>query len=114
MEHIFCGTHYIVSYYECNDNLLDNQLLNKIFIEAIKESGANILNQVENIFDNGGYTALFLLSESHASIHTYPEFKSCFIDLFTCGTKCDYRLFDIKLKKYLNPKKYFSSIINKN
>ena len=32
----------------------------------------------------GGYTVLKLLSESHASIHTYPENRIASIDLFTC------------------------------
>ena len=36
-------------------------------------------------FEPQGVTVLALLSESHASLHTYPEEGSIFIDVFTCG-----------------------------
>jgi S-adenosylmethionine decarboxylase len=38
-------------------------------------------------FEPQGVTVLALLSESHASIHTYPEVGSVFVDVFTCGTR---------------------------
>jgi S-adenosylmethionine decarboxylase len=33
-------------------------------------------------------TGVFLLAESHASYHTYPEFGFLAVDFFTCGS-CD-------------------------
>jgi len=33
----------------------------------------------------GGATAFALLAESHISVHTWPEFGSIVIDIFTCG-----------------------------
>jgi S-adenosylmethionine decarboxylase len=35
---------------------------------------------------------LALLSESHASLHTYPEVGSMFLDVFTCGNRADPKL----------------------
>jgi ornithine decarboxylase len=32
---------------------------------------------------------LALLAESHASVHTYPERGSVFVDVFTCGHRAD-------------------------
>ena len=40
-------------------------------------------------FEPQGVTVLALLSESHASIHSYPERGSVFIDVFTCGKRAD-------------------------
>ena len=36
-----------------------------------------------------GFSAVLLLSESHTSVHTYPEKNALFADAFTCGTNCD-------------------------
>ena len=43
-----------------------------------------ILQEVEHVFQPQGYTLLFLLSESHLSVHTFPEKKYISFDLFTC------------------------------
>ncbi|MHA1638375.1 MAG: S-adenosylmethionine decarboxylase family protein [Candidatus Thorarchaeota archaeon] len=34
----------------------------------------------------GGATAFALLSESHISVHTWPELKKVVVDVFTCGS----------------------------
>jgi len=36
-------------------------------------------------FEPQGVTILYLLAESHFSIHTWPEFKCCAIDFYHCG-----------------------------
>ena len=43
-----------------------------------------ILEEVEHVFQPQGYTLLFLLSESHLSVHTFPEKKYISFDLYTC------------------------------
>jgi S-adenosylmethionine decarboxylase proenzyme len=71
--------------------------------EAVKASGATILNRTYYIFPPNGMTLVYLLSESHASIHTYPEKGACFVDLFTCGENCSAEGFDHLLRGYLQP-----------
>jgi S-adenosylmethionine decarboxylase len=77
--------------------------------QAVEASGATILGQIDHIFSNDndptshGYTSAFILSESHATIHTYPEHGACFVDLFTCGDHCSYEHFDKVLREYLHP-----------
>ena len=45
-----------------------------------------MLQQHAHSFGDGfGYTAFLLLSESHASIHTWPEHGTATIDIFMCG-----------------------------
>lgn len=43
-----------------------------------------VLEEVEHTFSPQGCTILFLLSESHMSIHTFPEKKFISFDLYTC------------------------------
>jgi S-adenosylmethionine decarboxylase len=103
-EHHFAGKHFLASYLECNRTALTNieGLLNALE-KGVLASGATILSQATYVFPPSGLTAVYLLSESHASIHTYPEFGACFVDLFTCGDNCSSIPFDQILREYLEP-----------
>lgn len=103
-EYAFEGVHYVGSFKACNvDRLTDLKGLKEKMIEAARASGASVLDSVDFVFAPDGYTLVILLSESHASIHTYPEYGACFIDLFTCGTTCSSASFAAVLKEYLQP-----------
>lgn len=111
----FNNKHYIGSYKKCNRERLRWPLhLLSAFNGAIDASGATVLSYKYEIFEPHGITAVFLLSESHASIHTYPEHDSCFVDLFTCGEKCDWEPFDKIMRAYLEPEKVEWQVIERN
>ncbi len=55
--------------------------------ELLKESGFGVLSFVEYNFEPEGYTALWLLSESHFAIHTFPEEGKSYIELSSCIEK---------------------------
>lgn len=101
----FIGKHFIASYMDCDPQALgDVEGLSHAMDIAVATSGATVLNKMVYEFKPNGLTMLYLLSESHASLHTYPECNACFIDLFTCGTRCTSDGFDEKLRSYLHPK----------
>jgi S-adenosylmethionine decarboxylase len=101
----FKGVHFLASYSECDHAALtDIDALREAMMKAVEESGATILKSEDYVFPPDGFTMVVLLSESHASIHTYPEYDACFIDLFTCGEKCSAQRFDQALRKYLQPR----------
>jgi len=102
--HFFTGKHFLASYLDCDTNALsDVEGLLQAMEQAIRATGAKILNRTIHVFETSGCTAVYLLSESHASIHTYPEFGSCFVDLFTCGDNYFSHPFDQRLREYLKP-----------
>jgi S-adenosylmethionine decarboxylase len=102
----FAGRHLIASYLECNTEALnDVARLEAVMAQAVQATGAQILSSSKYVFPGNGLSMVFLLSESHASIHTYPEHKSCFVDLFTCGEKCRPAEFEAILEEYLSPAK---------
>lgn len=108
----FKGHHYLSSFMECQqDALCDVVSLKDALQRGIKASGATLLNQCEHIFDGQATTMVFLLSESHCSIHTYPEHGSVFIDLFTCGDTCHYSPFEEIMKTYLKPSRVVSNVV---
>jgi len=102
--HKFAGKHFLASYLRCDPNALsDVQSLLAAMDKAVSSSGASILDKTSYTFYPEGVTILYLLSESHASLHTYPEFGACFVDLFTCGDSCSAKEFDAALRAYLLP-----------
>ena len=58
--------------------------LKENFSSLLTNSGFEVLEVVEKHFEPYGYTALFLLSESHFAIHTFPEHEETYIELSSC------------------------------
>lgn len=93
------GVHIMLDFAEVSFELLENttyikDLLNNI---AVSENFV-ILNTIEHKFEPQGYTLIFMLSTSHFTIHTYPEFNKCSIDLYSCDLKVNYNNIIVKLK----------------
>ena len=110
----FSGRHLLASYSGCDAAALaDVERLSAALHTAIEASGAALLKSVEHVFPPHGFTAVALLSESHASIHTYPEHNSCFVDIFTCGTRCNVEAFDAELRRHFRPQKVSLRIIHR-
>ena len=58
-------------------------------IQSAKDAGATVLSDRWHHFGSGyGYTGVVILSESHISVHTWPEKGYAALDVFMCGT-CD-------------------------
>lgn len=103
-EHIFQGIHILGEMYGIEPELLDNvELLEGALREGIEASGASLCGIQTKKFEPQGVTILGLLSESHASIHTYPDRGALFFDAFTCGTRCQPHKIAEALSKVLNP-----------
>jgi S-adenosylmethionine decarboxylase len=57
------------------------------FMTELNNAGFGILDVIEKHFLPQGYTVLFLLSESHLAIHTFPEQGKSYIELTSCIDK---------------------------
>ena len=80
------GEHYIFDLSNCNHEILmDSELAYSLFAQAIRESGLTVVDEGFYKFSPHGFTCFLLLAESHASLHAWPEYDYCAIDLFTCA-----------------------------
>jgi S-adenosylmethionine decarboxylase len=80
------GRHLILDLYDCDAEILNNYTKLQLSLEvALNMAGANIIRIIGEKFKPQGVTLLALLSESHASIHTWPEIGYAAVDLYTCG-----------------------------
>lgn len=71
------------------DRLNDEDFLKTAMVEAANRCGATIVGENFIKFNPQGVTGVLVLSESHISIHTYPEEGFAAIDCYTCGTTVD-------------------------
>lgn len=71
------------------DKLNDVAFLKNAMVEAVNRCGATIVGENFIKFHPQGVTGVLVLSESHLSIHTYPEEGFAAIDCYTCGTTVD-------------------------
>jgi len=111
-SHDFRGKHLVADYLDCDpEAIADEEALMGVMLEAVQKCGAQVLNHNFFVFPGHGLTMTILLSESHASIHTYPEHGKCFVDLFTCGDKCNNNAFNEALKAYLKPKRVVDMVL---
>ena len=84
------GEHYIFDLSDCNHEILmDGERSYSLFAQAIRESGLTVVDEGFYKFSPHGFTCFLLLAESHASLHAWPEYGYCAIDLFTCAVGKD-------------------------
>ncbi|QYR24028.1 adenosylmethionine decarboxylase [Paenibacillus sp. sptzw28] len=108
MEYSTYGRHVVMDVWGVSfDMLNDVHYLQKIMVEAAEKSHATVLSVSFKEFEPCGCTILVLLSESHLSIHTYPEKEFAAIDGYTCGKDKDPRLAIDFLIDLLQPKELF-------
>ncbi len=99
------GLHIIAEFHGVDPEILDNkELLEKVFIEAAEYAGSNVLGAVFHKFNPHGVTGIVAISESHISIHTWPEFGYAAIDAFSCRAINPRRILTYLLQ-VLKPKK---------
>jgi S-adenosylmethionine decarboxylase len=100
----FSGTHVIADIVGIDPvTIRDNHTILRGMDEGLGRSGATLCGLQVRQFDPVGLTVVYLLSESHASVHTYPERNALFFDAFTCGTVCDPKAFLDALVAALGP-----------
>ncbi|MFD6043432.1 adenosylmethionine decarboxylase [Streptomyces koyangensis] len=110
----FSGTHVLSDIVGISaTRIRDNDLIMDAVKRGIDASGAELCGVQVKEFEPYGMTAIFVLSESHVSVHTYPECGSLFLDAFTCGARCDpQRIVDVVLEA-LGPCEHRTSVVSR-
>ncbi len=84
------GLHILSEFSSSKNIQLSNYSDSKIFFDGlIKENQLEKVGEVYYDFPNGGFTAVICLTESHLSIHTWPEFKLATFDIFLSNYQKD-------------------------
>ncbi len=84
------GRHVLAELYDCSPSLLnDIKKVEAIMVRAALEAGAEVREVVFHQFSPQGVSGVVVISESHLTIHTWPELGYAAVDVFTCGDTVD-------------------------
>ena len=80
------GHHYIVEASGCNQAVIVKvETVEQILVQAAEIAGVQVWSISFHRFNPNGVSGVVVISESHLSVHTWPEYGYVALDIFTCG-----------------------------
>ncbi len=80
------GTHALINLLGVDSDLIyNNEAVKNKFLKSAESGGFSIIKPFFHEFKPIGFTGILLLSESHMSIHTWPEYNYIAVDVFSCS-----------------------------
>lgn len=81
------GKHCMITIRDIRDvQLIETIEPSKIlFNKIVNDCGLTVVSEAGYQFQPIGATYIYVLSESHMSIHTYPEKNAAYMDIFCCN-----------------------------
>jgi S-adenosylmethionine decarboxylase len=88
--HETIGRHYIVEASGCDPKIIGSvEKVQQILTKAAEIAGAQVWSISFSRFPPQGVSGVVVISESHISTHTWPEFGYVALDIYTCGRHVD-------------------------
>lgn len=87
------GREWIVDAYGCDAaRLADPASLRALFTAIVQELSLHPVGDAvwHQFPEPGGITGLLMLSESHLTVHTFPEHRSACLNLFCCTPRAEW------------------------
>lgn len=80
------GQHYIVEASGCCSEIISSvSKVEEILVKAAEVAGVQIWSISFHRFQPHGVSGVVVISESHLSVHTWPEYGYVALDIYTCG-----------------------------
>jgi S-adenosylmethionine decarboxylase len=96
----FAGSHLIVDLFGAK-RLDDLEHIERTLKQCVDVTGATLLHiHLHHMQPNGGVAGVAVLSESHISIHSWPEANYAALDLFMCGDAKPHLAIDVLKKAF--------------
>ncbi len=100
--------------YECDINIIDStEEIQKKAHECVRSLGAEIVEECVHKFEPIGVSYIAVITTSHFSVHTWPEYSYCAVDIFSCNGSVPQKLAEL-IKKSFGAKKMDISRINRH
>ena len=80
------GRHFLLDIAEAPFDLLDDPVeIEEALVATVRTMRAKVLGIHVHRLAPQGISGVVVISESHLTIHTWPELGEAAVDLFTCG-----------------------------
>jgi S-adenosylmethionine decarboxylase len=84
------GRHVLAELTDCDVHLINSvPFVQAAMTDAALEAGAEVREVAFHKFAPQGVSGVVIISESHLTIHTWPELGYASVDVYTCGEKVD-------------------------
>lgn len=98
--------HTWLEFYDCNPSRLKHaREVKKLLCESVLHGGGTIVKAVFHNFSPYGVSGVVVITESHVTIHTWPEYGYAAVDIFSCSEKLDHAAIRAQLKRALSSRR---------
>ncbi len=88
--HRSIGHHYIVEASGCDPEIIKSvDKVQQILVKAAEIAETKVWSISVNRFPPQGVSGVIVISESHISTHTWPEYRYAALDFYACGNSED-------------------------
>jgi S-adenosylmethionine decarboxylase len=101
--------HTLLEFHQCDPSLLEHSReVKKLLCKAVAQGGGTIVKAVFHNFSPYGVSGVVVITESHVTIHTWPEYGYAAVDIFSCSEKLNHSAIREGVKAALGAKKTFA------
>jgi S-adenosylmethionine decarboxylase len=96
------GQHTLLEYYGCDRARLKRAAtVKKLLCRAVRQGGGTIVKALFHNFSPCGVSGVVVITESHVTIHTWPEHRYAAVDIFSCSPRLDHAVIRRALQEAL-------------
>ena len=97
------GISLLLELYECKAPALHSaEALEQLFLAGLTNAGFETVDHILHRFPGQGVTLVYILRQSHATLHTWPEKEYASVDVFSCGKLAAVRPAPESICRYLS------------
>jgi S-adenosylmethionine decarboxylase len=83
--------HTLLEFYGCAaDQLKRTRQVKALLHKSVLQGGGTIVKEMFHNFSPYGVSGVIVITESHVTIHTWPEHGYAAVDIFSCSEKLDH------------------------
>src|SRR5262245_35868700 len=94
--------HTLIELHSCQSKSLQHsKSVRTNLMRAVKAGGGTIVESVFHNFSPYGVSGVVVITESHVTIHTWPEHDYAAVDIFSCSDRLNHSAIAASLKAAL-------------